>query len=47
MKKKAFDRGFRPDQDPHILDRYVKDGARSGRLKEITLKTEQRLLNSV
>jgi transposase len=47
MKKKAFDRGFRPDQDPRILDYYVIDGVHSGRPKEITVKTEQRLLNSV
>jgi transposase len=47
MKKKAFDRGFRPDQDPRILDCYVEDGARSGRPKEITLETEQRLLDNV
>jgi hypothetical protein len=47
IKKKAFNCGFRPDQDPRILNYYVKDRARSGRPKEITLKTEQRLLNSV
>jgi transposase len=47
MKKKAFERGFRPDQDPRILDYYVVDGPRSGRPKEITVETEQCLLNSV
>jgi Transposase len=47
MKKKAFERGFRPDQDPRILDYYVVDGPRSGRPKEITIETEQCLLNSV
>jgi len=47
MKKKAFERGFRPDQDPRILDYYVIDGPRSGRPKEITVEKEQDLLNSV
>jgi len=47
MKKKAFNRGFRPDQDPRILDHYVVDGVRPGRPKVITLETEQRLLESV
>jgi transposase len=47
IKKRAYDRGFRPEQDPRILDYYVQDGARSGRPKEITLTTEQRLLKSV
>ena len=47
MKQKAFDRGFRPDQDPRILDIYVEDGARSGRPKEITPEIEQALLDSV
>jgi hypothetical protein len=47
MKKKAFERGFRPDQDPRILDYYVVDGPRSSRLKEITVEIEQCLLNSV
>jgi hypothetical protein len=47
IKKKAFERGFRPDQDPQILDYYVVDGPRSSRPKEITVETEQYLLNSV
>jgi hypothetical protein len=39
IKKKAFERGFRPDQDPRILDHYVVDGPRSGRPKKITIET--------
>lgn len=31
IKKRAYDRGYRPEQDSRILDHYVKDGARSGR----------------
>jgi hypothetical protein len=46
IKKRARDRRFRPEEDPHILNYYVEDGERSGRLKEITLKIEQRLLDS-
>ena len=47
IKKRAYDRGFRPREDPRILDLYVQDGARTRRPKEITLTTEQRLLESV
>jgi hypothetical protein len=47
MKRKAFDRGFCPDQDPRILNCYVEDGAQSDRPKEITLETEQHLLDNV
>jgi hypothetical protein len=47
MKKKAFERGFQPDQDPWILDYYMVDGPRSGRLKQIPTSIEQRLLNNV
>ena len=47
MRQKAFERGFRPDQDPRILDKYVEDGARSGRPKEVTPEIEQTLLESV
>jgi hypothetical protein len=36
IKRKAFERGFRPEKDPRILKTYVVDGERSGRLKEIT-----------
>lgn len=44
IKKRAYERGFRPEQDPRIVEHYVEDGARSGRPKEITVETEQRLL---
>jgi transposase len=47
IKKKAFKRGFRPDQDPQILDFYVQDGARSGRPKEVTTEIEHAVLESV
>ena len=47
IKKRANARGFCPEQDPRILEYHVQDGARSGRPKEITLETEQRILNSV
>lgn len=47
MRQKAFERGFRPDQDPRILNIYVEDGARSGRPKEITPEIEQAPLESV
>jgi transposase len=46
IKKRARDRGFRPEEDPRILNYYVEDGERSGRPKEITLEIEQRLLDS-
>ncbi len=47
IKKKAFDRGFRPDVDPRILDYYVEDELRTGRPKKISLDTEQQLLANV
>ena len=47
LKNKAFQRGFRPDSDPQILLHHVEDGARSGRPKQITLTTEQNLIQSV
>ena len=47
LKKRAFERGFRPDQDPRILDYYIQDGARSGRPKEIQLEMENAVLDSV
>lgn len=34
IRKKAFERGFRPEQDPRILESYVADGERSGRPKK-------------
>jgi Transposase len=47
IRKKAFERGFQPDQDPRIFERYVEDGARSGRPKTITPAIEQQLLDTV
>jgi transposase len=47
IKQRAFARGFYPEQDLHILNYYVEDGARSNRPKEISLAREQRLIDSV
>jgi transposase len=47
IRKKARDRGFRPDEDPRILESYVVDGERSGRPKEISQETEEALLTAV
>lgn len=47
IKKRAYDRGFRPEQDPRILDRYIHDGEHTGRPKKITMATEQQLLESI
>jgi Transposase len=47
IRKTAFQRGFRPDEDPRILEYYVKDVKRSGRLKTITKAIEQKVLASV
>ena len=47
MRQKTFERGFRPDQDLRILDKYVEDKARLGRPKEKTLEIEQALLENV
>ena len=47
IRKRAYDRGFRPEEDPQILESYVIDGARSGRPKEILKETEEALLAAV
>lgn len=47
LKKKAYERGFRPEEDPRILEAYVEDGKKSGRPKTITEAVEQRLLANV
>jgi hypothetical protein len=47
IKQRAFACGFCPEQDLRILDHYVEDGARSGRLKEISPAREQHLIDSV
>ena len=41
IKKKAFDRGFRPEDDPRILEHYVVDSPRSGRPKRYTSKKDK------
>jgi len=47
IKKRAFERGFRPDIDPRILECYVIDGERPGRPKEISEEVEEGLLANV
>lgn len=47
IRKRAYDRGFRPEQDPRILESYVADAARSGRLKEISEEVEKEILSAV
>jgi hypothetical protein len=45
--KRAKDRGFRPDEDPRIVERYCQDGERSGRPQTITLEKEGEVLVNV
>jgi hypothetical protein len=47
IRKKAYDRGFRPEEDPRILESYVIDGMRSGRPKEILKDKEEAVLAAV
>jgi hypothetical protein len=47
IRKKAFDRGFRPEKDPRILESYVVDGERSGRPPETNADKEGALLASI
>jgi hypothetical protein len=47
IRKKAYDRGFRPEENPRILKLYVIDGVRSGRPKEILKDKEEALLAAV
>jgi transposase len=47
IKTRAYARGFCPEQDPRILECHVEDSPRSGRPKEISAATEQRLLDSI
>jgi transposase len=44
IKKKAYERGFRPQEDPRILEAYVVDSERSGRLRVVTQNQEDALL---
>ena len=47
IKKKTYVRGFRSKQDLRILEYYVQDDECSDKSKEISIKTEQRLINNV
>jgi hypothetical protein len=47
IKRKAFQRGYRPDIDPRILSYYVEDAPRSGRIPQISTETEEALLREV
>jgi hypothetical protein len=47
IKKKALQRGFRPQEDPRILDHHVMDGASTGRPKKIPQAVEQQLIQNV
>jgi hypothetical protein len=43
IRRTAFQRGFYPDEDSFILEHYVEDAKRSGRLKTITEAIEQKV----
>jgi hypothetical protein len=43
IRKKAFERGFRPDEDPRILESYVVDSDRPGRPKKVATEEGERL----
>jgi transposase len=45
--RKAKARGYQLGEDQRILERFVKDGARSGRPKEISQEIEQAVLTAV
>jgi len=47
IRQKAHDRGYRPEEDPRILEHHVEDGLHPGRPKEIDSSVEIRLLDSV
>ena len=47
IRKKAYDRSFRPEEDPRILKSYIINSVRSGRPKEILENTEKALLTTV
>jgi hypothetical protein len=47
IRRKAIERGFDSKEDSRILESYVIDGKRSGRLKEITTDQEEKLLSIV
>ena len=43
----AIERGYRPAEDPRILESYVVDGARSGRPREIDKDKKEEILMNV
>jgi hypothetical protein len=47
IRKKAFERGFKPEKDSRILKSYMVNGERLGRPKEIGPEVEEALLTSV
>jgi transcriptional regulator of met regulon len=47
IKRRAYERGFRPNEDPRILDHYILDGKRSDRPKTIPSTAEIKLLENV
>ena len=47
MRQKTFKRGFRSNQDPRILDKYVENRSRLDRSKKITSKIERVLFKNV
>jgi hypothetical protein len=40
--KKAYERGFRPEEDPRILEAFVEDGKKSGRPRKTTETVEEK-----
>jgi len=47
LQRKALERGYDPNIDPKITEHYLEDGRHTGRPKEISLETEQKLLQNV
>lgn len=47
IKKTAAERGFRPEEDPRILEAYVEDAERCGRPQTITEAIQAKLLAGV
>jgi transposase len=47
LQTKARERGWRPEEDIHVLEHYVEDGVIPGRPREIDSETEQHLISLV
>ena len=47
IRRKAIERRFDSKEDPRILESYVIDGKRSGRLNKITTDQKEKLLSIV